>query len=150
MKRLLGLFVVLLFAFSFSVALAQRAESPTGGFSVTLPDHFTEEPGYYSSDLCFYWHGSKLTVLAYVYPQGEVAEPFEVLTGNETESGYVNIGGMRMFYTRSVDPSGICVTYTWMDRGNCVSMEFSWSADDPSVQSTVNSIINSIRFDAGH
>ena len=42
------------------------------------------------------------------------------------------------------------VTYTWMDRGNSVTLEFNYSASDESVQNTVNSIINSIRFDAGH
>lgn len=150
MKRLTGLLLVLLLVFSLSAALAQRAECPVGGFSVTLPDHFVEEPVSPGSDLCFYWHGNKLTVQAYAIYQGEVTETFEVLTGNETESGYVTINGMRMFYTRSEDPSGICITYTWMDRGNSVSMEFSFSAADTSVENTIKSIINSIRFDAGH
>ncbi|MCR5567344.1 MAG: hypothetical protein K6F61_10870 [Clostridiales bacterium] len=150
MKRLAGLLLVLALVFALSAALADRQPCETGGFSVKLPDHFVEEPGNYSSDLCFYWHGNKLTVQAYAIYQGEVTETFEVLTGNETDSGYVTINGMRMFYTRSEDASGICITYTWMDRGNSVTMEFSYSADDPSVENTVKSIINSIRFDAGH
>ena len=150
MRRLTGLLLILALVFTCSAALAQRAECPVGGFSVTLPDHFVEESVSPGSDLCFYWHGNKLTVQAYAIYQGEVTETFEILTGNETESGYVTINGMRMFYTRSEDPSGICITYTWMDRGNSVSMEFSFSADDPSVESTVKSIISSISFDAGH
>lgn len=150
MKRLAGLLLALLFVFSLSSALALRAECPVGGFSVSLPDHFTEESSSGVPDLCFYWHGNKLTVLAYASYQGEVAEIPEVFTGNETESGYRTINGMRMFYTRSEAGGQIDVTYTWMDRGNSVTMEFSWSSSDSSVQGTVDSIINSIRFDAGH
>ena len=82
--------------------------------------------------------------------QGEVSETFEVLTGNETASGYVTINGMKMLYTRSETPGSIDITYTWMDRGNSVTLEFTYSPDDPSVENTVKSIINSIRFDAGH
>ena len=150
MKRIAGLLLALLLVLCVSAALAQRAECPVGGFSVTLPDHFVEEPVFPGSDLCFYWHGNKLTVQAYAIYQGEVAETFEVLTGNETESGYVNIVGVPMFYTRSEEPGGICISYTWMDRGNSVTMEFTYSPDDPSVISTVESIIGSISFDAGH
>lgn len=148
MKRLTGLLLLLSLLFVFSAALADRQACETGGFSVKLPDHFVEEPGYYGSDLCFYWHGNKLTVLAYVSYQGEVSETFEVLTGEETDSRPVTVNGMKMLYTRSETPSGISITYTWMDRGNSVTMEFDYS--DASVESTVNSIINSIRFDAGH
>ena len=150
MKRLTGLLLVLLLVFSLSSALAQRAECPVGGFSVTLPDHFVEESVSPGSDLCFWWHGNKLTVQAYAIYQGEVTETFEVLTGNETESGYVTINGMKMLYTRSETPGNIDITYTWMDRGNSVTLEFTYAAGDSSVENTVKSIINSIRFDAGH
>ena len=150
MKRLTGLLLVLALVFTLSAALADRQPCETGGFSVKLPDHFVEEPGFYGSDLCFYWHGTRLTVLAYVSYQGEVSETFEVLTGDETASGTVRINGMKMLYTRSESSGNVSITYTWMDRGNSVTMEFTYSADDPSVENTVNSIINSIRFDAGH
>ena len=108
-KRLTGLLLVLMLVFSLSSALAQRADCPVGGFSIDLPDGFSEKPQYYNSDLCFYWENInlRLTVLAYASFQGEVSETFEVLTGSETASGYVTINGMRMFYTRSEDPSGI-------------------------------------------
>ena len=150
MRRIAGLLLTLVLVLCLSAALAQRAECPVGGFSVTLPDHFVEEAVSPGSDLCFWWHGNKLTVQAYAIYQGEVAETFEVLTGDETDSGYVNINGMQMFYTRSETPGGICISYTWMDRGNSVTMEFTYSPEESSVISTVNSIINSIRFDAGH
>ena len=150
MRRFAGMLLIMVLVLSFSVAIAQKAECPVGGFSVELPDHFVEEPQYYDSELCFFWHGEKLTVLAYASYQGEVDEIPEVFTGNETETGYKSVNGMRMFYTRSEAGGKIDITYTWMDRGNSVTMEFTYSADDPSVQRTVDSVISSIRFDAGH
>ncbi len=152
MKRLIGLLLVLVTVFSFSAALAQRAESVAGGFSVNLPDHFVEGDTDGYSDLCFYWHGKKLTVQGYSSYQGEVAgsDLFQVLTGTETDYGTRNINGMEMWYTRTEEDGNVCITYTWMDRGNSVTLEFDYSAADESVQNTVNSIINSIRFDAGH
>lgn len=152
MKRLTGLFLVLAMILSLSVALAQRVECPVGGFSVKLPDHFVEEPADYGDDFCFYWHGNKLKVYGYASYQGEVAgsDLFLVLTGNETDYGSTVINGMNMNYARTEEYGDVCITYNWMDRGNNVTLEFHYSADDTSVINTVNSIINSIRFDAGH
>ncbi len=152
MKRVMGVLLILLVVFSRSAALAQRAESSEGGFSVKLPDHFVEESVGGYSDLCFYWHGNKLTVQGYASYQGEIAgsDLFQVLTGDETEYGTKTINGMEMMYARTEDGGDVCISYTWMDRGNCVTLEFTYSAADESVQNTVNSIINSIRFDAGH
>ena len=152
MKRLIGFLLILLMVFSLSAALAQRAESAEGGFSVKLPDHFVEESVGGYSDLCFYWHGNKLTVQGYASYQGEIAgsDLFQVLTGDETEYGTKTINGMEMMYARTEDGGNVSITYTWMYRGNCVSLEFDYAASDESVQNTVNSIINSIRFDAGH
>ena len=153
MRRFAGLLLTLILAFTLSAALAQRVECPQGGFSVNLPDHFWSEaldPG--DPDLCFNWRGNKLTVHAYASYQGEVAlsDLFQVLTGAETESGYININGMEMFRARTEEYGTVTLTYTWMDRGNSVSLEFSWDASESSVQKTVDSIINSVRFDSGH
>ena len=154
MKRFHGFLLALVLIFSVSTALAaQRVECSTGGFSVSLPDKFVEEACFGDPDLCFYWHGDMLTVQAYVSYQGEVAgsDLFQVLTGYETDYGTVSINGMTMLYTRTEEYGSICISYTWMDRGNQVSMEFSYDADDESaVQRARNSIINSISFDAGH
>ena len=145
MKRFTGIVLVLLLVSCLSVALAQRVECSAGGFSVKLPDHFVEEPATGDPDLCFYWHGNKLTVQAYASYQGEVAgsDMFEVLTGSEIDSGYVNINGMNMLYSRTEEYGDVIISYTWMDRGNSVTMEFTYSAEESSVLKTVNSIINS-------
>ena len=154
MKRIPGVLLALVLVFSVSAALAQRAECAVGGFSVNLPDHFVEEAyNFGDPDLCFYWHGNMLTVQAYVTDQGEVAgsDLFQVLTGYETDYGTVSINGTNMLYTRTEEYGSVCITYTWMDRDNCVSMEFSYAADDESsVQRSIKSIINSVSFDVGN
>ena len=100
MKRLAGLLLILMLVCSLSPALAQTAECPAGGFSVWMPDHFEEvQPDPLSDpDQCFYWHGKKLAVLGYVTFQGQVSltDLPQVLTGSETESGYVSFNGMDM------------------------------------------------------
>lgn len=150
MKRVAGLILVMVLVLSFSSALAQRISCPDGGFTVTLPDHFTEGPT--GGDLCFHWHGKKLTVEGYVSYLGEVAgsDLFEVLTGDEQESGSKTINGMNMIYSLTQNDSEVTIMYSWMDRGNNVQLYFTYSADDSSVHSTVKSIMNSISFDAGH
>lgn len=153
MKRVAAFCLVLALCLSLSSALAQRVDCPVGGFSVTLPDHFVEESTEAGDpDLCFYWHGEKLTVLGYASYLGEVAnsELFEVLTGNETDFGWKTVNGMSMYYTQAEEYGGVTITYRWMDRGNNVTLSFTFSADDTSVFNTVNRIMSSISFDAGH
>ncbi len=154
MKRFLALLVTVLCVFSLSSALAQTVSCPVGGFSLVLPDHFVEEPldPFLAPDLCFYWHGTKLTIQGYATYQGEVAgsDLFQVLTGYETDYGPVTINGMNMLYARTDDDNGITIIYTWMDRGNNVTLYFIFSAADASVVKNVDQIIHSITFDAGH
>ena len=151
MKRLTGILLIVLLVFSLSAAMAQRVECATGGFSVKLPDHFVEESFDHGSgnDLVFWWHGNKLTVQAYSYYQGEgvdISELFQVLDSSDEDYGLVSINGKKMYYSRS-GGSEITVSYSWMNRGYNVTMYFTYSASESSVINTVNSIINSIRFD---
>ena len=151
MKRVAALLLTLLLLFPLSAALAQRANCPEGGFSVKLPDHFVEESFDHGSgnDLIFWWHGNKLTVQAYSYYQGEgvdISELFQVLDSSDEDYGLVSINGKKMYYSRS-GGSEITVSYSWMNRGYNVTMYFTYSASESSVINTVNSIINSIRFD---
>ena len=149
MKRIPGVLLALVLVFSVTAAFAQRAECAVGGFSVKLPDHFVEETDNFGDpDLCFYWHGNMLTVQAYVIAGSDL---FQVLTGYETDYGTVSINGTNMFYTRTEEYGSVCIAYSWMDRGNCVTMEFSYAADDESsVQRSIKSIINSVSFDVGY
>ena len=149
MRRITGLLLALVMVFFFSAALAQRAECPVGGFSVNLPDHFTEKQ-LDDADQCFHWEGTRLSIRAYAEWQGEVSELFQVLTGNETDYGSRNINGMKMDYIRTDEGGETVITYTWLDRGNMVTMEFRFAQGDSTALNTANSVISSIRFDAGH
>ena len=152
MKRLAGCLLAILLVLVFSAALAQRVSCPDGGFSLDLPDSFYQLGVGGDPDLCFHWSDGTLDVAAYASYQGEVAgsDLFQVLDGSETDYGTKTVNGMAMQYVRTEDSGGIVASYTWMDRGNSVTLEFDYAAADESVQNTVNSIINSIRFDAGH
>ena len=149
--------VALIFAFLlclvFSVSLAQTVSCPVGGFSLNLPDHFTEQPlTPQDPDLCFHWRGTKMTVLAYATYLGEVAgsDLFQVLTGTETDSGSTVKNGMNMLYAKGTDGGTSYLMYSWMDRGNNVTLYFYYPAGDDSCVSSANRIMNSISFDAGH
>jgi len=152
-KRVAAVCFVLILCLSLSSSLAQEVVCENGGFTVILPDNFVEEPINPADDpdLCFYWHGKRLTVLGYASFLGEFtsSELFEVLTGNETDYGWKKINGMNMYYTQSEEYGSITITYRWMDRGNNVNLTFFYSADDPTVIKYVDSIISSITF-AGH
>ena len=152
MKRFAALMLIMLLVLSCSAALAERVSCPVGGFSLNLPDEFQEMPLDSARDpqLCLYWRtkDGSLSIQAYADYMGEVAysDLFQVLDGTEKESGEININGMRMLYART----DTYIMYSWMDRGNNVSLYFNYSLDDASVQSTVDSIIRSVSFDAGH
>ena len=155
MKRLIAvLLLAAVLSLLLSPALAGPVACPTGGFSLVLPDSFAEQS--FSSrddpDLCFYWSDGRVTVQAYAAYLGEVAgsDLFQVLTGSETDSGLIMLNGMNMLYAAGMDPSGAYLMYSWMDRGNNVTIYFYYPADDASCPGTVSSIMSSIAFDAGH
>ena len=134
-------------------ALAQTVSCPVGGFSVSLPDHFTEQPlPAEDPDLCFYWKGRKMTVLAYATYLGEVAgsDLFQVLTGSETDTGTTVQNGMNMLYATGAEGGTAYLMYSWMGRGNNVTLDFYYPDGDSSCIDTAGRIISSISFDAGH
>ncbi len=137
-----------------SCALAVEVACPAGGFSLELPDDFREQPLSPREDpeLCLYWQGDKITLVAYATYLGEVAgsDLFQVLTGDETESGMVVIGGMSMLYAAGTEGKDAWRTYSWMDRGNNVTLTFSYPKKDKNSKRTVEDIMQTIAFDAGH
>ena len=149
MKRFAAILLAAVCAFSFSAAQALTADCPAGGFSVWVPDHFesVQIDPLFDQDLCFYWHGNKLAVQAYVSAQSG-SDLFQVLTGSEEEYGPVSINGREMLYSMAKEFGKIRISYSWMDQGRAISvtLEFTYSADDPDVKKTVDKIINSIKF----
>lgn len=135
-------------------ALALRASCPAGGFSLSLPDSFSEQSFSASDDpdLCFFWQGGGIVIQGYASYLGEVAPSslFQVLTGNETDSGSCTVNGMQMVWGASEEASVACLMYSWMDRGNNVTLYFSYTPGDASAPAVIDRIIHSIAFDAGH
>ena len=154
MKRIsAALILAVLLCLAFSTAQAQAVSCPVGGFSFTLPDHFSEQPlSREDPDLCLYWKGKKMSVLAYASYLGEVAgsDLFQVLNGTETDSGKTTLNGMNMLYASGVDGSTAYLMYSWMDRGNNVTLYFYYPAGDSSCLDSARRIMKSISFDAGH
>lgn len=148
MKRFAAILLAVVCMCFLSAALAQTADCPAGGFSVWVPDHFESVQPDPLSDpsLSFYWHGNKLAVVAYVSAQAG-SNDVQVFTGNEVEYGPVTVNGREMYYIKAKEFGKITISYQWMDqsRGNSVTLEFTYYADDPA-QSTVERIINSISF----
>ena len=91
-------------------------------------------------------------MLAYASYLGEVAgsDLFQVLTGSETDSGTTNWNGMNMLYATGVEGGTAYLMYSWMDRGNNVTLYFYYPAGDSSCIDTADRIMRSISFDAGH
>lgn len=149
MKRIAAILLAAVCLCFLSSALAQTADCPAGGFSVWVPDHFesVQIDPLFDPDLCFYWHGNKLAVQAYISSQSG-SDLFQVLTGSEEEYGPVTVNGREMLYSMAKEFGKIRISYSWMDHGRAISvtLEFTYSADDPSVQSTVDKIIKSIKF----
>ena len=147
------LMLAVLFCLFCCPALAQTVSCPVGGFSVNMPDHFAEQPlSSEEPDLCLYWKGKKMSVLAYATYLGEVAgsDLFQVLTGSETDSGTTNLNGMNMLYATGTEGGTAYLMYSWMDRGNNVTLYFYYPEGDSSCVDSANRIMNSISFDAGH
>ena len=147
------LMLAVLFCLLCCPALAQTVSCPVGGFSLSIPDHFVEQPlSPGDPDLCFYWAGNKMQVIAYASYLGEVAgsDLFQVLTGSETDTGTIVMNGMNMLYATGTEGGADYLMYSWMDRGNNVTLYFYYPAGDASCIDTANRIMNSISFDAGH
>ena len=152
-RRVCMLAVLLVCCLAFSSALAQRRACPVGGFSLDLPDSFAEQalPAGVP-DLCFYWKSDSLSIQAYVIYEGEVAgsDLFHVLTGTESDSGTTRIAGMNMLFASGVDSGGAYRMFSWMDRGNNVTLYFYFPEGDSSAPGIIEGIMSSISFDAGH
>ncbi len=145
---------LLVLAVPVFASAAQVASTPVGGFSLTLPDRFA--PQSYSQDeapdLCFFWRDNSISIQAYAVYLGEVAgsDLFQVLTGSETDSGLITLNGMPMLYAAGSDLNGNYFMYSWMDRGNNVTLYFYYPEGDRSARETIENIMASILFDAGH
>lgn len=153
MKRIAALLLTTALVLTLSSALARKAECPSGGFSLKLPDSFEEQPlDSGDPDMCFYWENGSITIVGYRYYQGEIpgSSVFQVTTGNESADETVTVRGKQMHRDTGTDSFGTYIMYTWMDRGNSVTLYFYYPKGDSSARKSVENIMFSISFDAGH
>ena len=146
-QRLAATLALLVLVVPVYASAAQVASTQVGGFSLTLPDRFA--PQSYSQDEA---PDHSISIQAYAVYLGEVAgsDLFQVLTGSETDSGLITLNGMPMLYAAGADLNGSYFMYSWMDRGNNVTLYFYYPEGDRSSRETIENIMSSIQFDAGH
>ncbi len=147
MKKLIAFLLCFLCLFSAVSASAQTVACSAGGFTLVLPDSFSEIPRSSGDDRDLVLHLSDGTVDLTVYVSFSGAgNSFEVLTGDESDYGYVSYGGMDMFYTRGKDRSGSWATYSWMRVQDSVTLYFIWSGNDSAAMNLIRDIMSSISF----
>ena len=147
MKKWFTLLLALLLVMGVVSASAQTV-SCSAGFSLTLPDSFSKVSRSSADDpeLELHYSNGSVDMAVYVSYAGS-DNSFQVLTGNEQESGQVRIGGVRMNYSRGSDSQGPWKVYAWISSGNSVSAYFIWYGDDEAALEIIDSIMNSISFD---
>ena len=127
--------------------LAQTVTWPSAGFSLTLPDTFTEIPHLPMDDpnLVLRYSDGAVDLAVYVSYAGTY-NPFTVLTGDEIEYGPVVLNGVNMQYARGMDEYGPYATYSWMLAQDSVTLCFVWSGDDDAALRVISEIMSSITF----
>ena len=148
MKKLFAVLLVLFLAAGITCASAQTVSCAPAGFSLTLPDSFAPVPRSSSDDrdLVLHFSDGGLDLTVYVSFAGS-GNPFQVLTGDETDFGPVRIGGTDMFYTRGQDSQGSWISYSWMHSPDAVALYFVWNGNDQAALRLIGEIMESVVFD---
>ena len=144
MKKWFALLLTVLLVVAAAVSASAQTVSCSGGFSLTLPDRFSKVSRSSADDpeLELHYSDGLVDMAVYVSYAGS-GSSFDVLTGNEEDSGRVTINGVRMNYARSSDSK----VYSWISSGNAVNIYFIWYGDADSALQVIDSIMNSIIFD---
>ena len=148
MKKLLSLLLflsLLLLAFSAS---AQTVSVPSAGFTLTVPDSFTELPGDPDNpDLVLHLadSGMDLTVYVSYFGRGTVNDLL-ILTGDETGYGSVTLNGKDMVWITGQDGRESFKTYSWLRKQDSVSLYFIWSGSEDATLRAIDEIMSSISF----
>ena len=153
-KKLSAFLLSLLLLLCFTAARAQSFPCAAAGIVLDLPDSFTERPVSPGDDpdLVLKLRGRGMTVLGYVSYIGNMeadAYLFQLFTGDETDSGEVVRGGVRMLYAMGVDSNGAYVMYTWIDPADSrknVTLYFYYSENDPSSLTVAEEAMDSLVF----
>ncbi len=148
MKKRFALLLAVLLLFVVSAAQAQEVSCKAGRFSLTLPDSFSAiSPLPQDQDLVFGWQGDGISLLGYATQMGKKVQfndLFQILTGNETESGMLTIRKQDMLYAQGNDENGAYTLYCWLNSGVRVELYFYYSAGNPDSDRVIKNIIHSL------
>lgn len=148
MKKMIALLIAAVTLCLSLPALAQEASCPAGGFSLTLPDTFSAvSPMPRDQDLVFAWQGGGISVLGYATKMGakvHFEDLFQVLTGNEVESGQLTIRKKDMLYARGTDSNGAYKLYSWLHKGMRIELYFYYDSSNRSALLDIDDIIHSL------
>ncbi|MBO7661810.1 MAG: hypothetical protein J6U01_00385 [Clostridia bacterium] len=132
MKKIIALLLASLMLCAAIPALAQEISCPPGGFSLTVPDSFSPvSPMPQDQDLVFAWQGGGISLHGYATAMsGKVRfnDLYQILTGQETESGSLTIRGVDMLYARGSDQRGPYALYIWMHKNVRVELYFYYQS----------------------
>lgn len=151
MRRfVLILLCVILAAGSVSCALAQSVPCPDAHLILTVPDSWilipfpdTEDP-----DLRLHLEGDDISLSLYVADaNGLMPDAFQVLVGDETESGDILVGDVEISYVAGESADGEYRIYTWVDRRNQVQMYFLITGRSKTARQTIEEIIQTLVFE---
>ncbi len=144
MKKWFALLLTVLMV-TAAVSASAQTVSCSAGFSLTLPDSFSDVARARNEDpdLALHYSDGSVDMTVYVSYSGGSDNSFQILTGSETESGHTSKYGRKMNYARSSDT----LVYSWVSSGSAVSIYFIWYGDSAAAQQTIDSIMSSISFD---
>ena len=98
-------------------------------------------------DLCLLLEGKEMTLAVYVTDvNGVLPDSFEVLLGNETESGTDVRSEKTMDYVAGTSEEGDYRIYTWLDERNQVQLYFLIYGQPQAALKTIGEIMDSIEF----
>ena len=132
-----------------SGALAQEVSCPAAHLILSVPDPWTVVPlsAADDPDLCLLLEGKEMTLAVYVTDvNGVLPDSFEVLLGNETESGTDVRSGKTMDYVAGTSEEGDYRIYTWLDERNQVQLYFLIYGQPQAALKTIGEIMDSIEF----
>ena len=132
-----------------SGALAQEVSCPAAHLILSVPEPWTVVPlsAADDPDLCLLLEGKEMTLAVYVTDvNGVLPDSFEVLLGNETESGTDVRSGKTMDYVAGTSEEGDYRIYTWLDERNQVQLYFLIYGQPQAALKTIGEIMDSIEF----
>ena len=146
-KTLPLLLCTILFICAVSGASAQTVPCPKAHLYLNVPDDWSlvtpsgnDDPG-----LCLLLGNGDITLSVYIDDIG--GDPFQIFTGDDTESSGVTYSGVRMTCVAGRSSEGDYRIYTWLDERNQVQFYFLIVGGSKASRGLIEDIMGSIVFE---